>query len=638
MCGIGGIWHRRGGFASHDDLRRMMSAMHHRGPEGAAFSRLDEGSLLLGFLLLGFTGEGRATQPLYNEDYTVGLVYNGEIYDYAALRARLLKQGHRFRGTSDSEVIIHLYEQDPRSFYEQLNGEFSFVLWDSRREELLLVRDRYGVKPLHYGFLNGGFVFASEAKGLHALSGFPVALDPNFWAGPGVGVADNAATAFTGIASVRPGHLLRVGRDSVREERWYTPRFERKTGDLRATLTRAVQRRLEGDPPIALSLSSGIDSTIIAALMAESGQRFTAFSIGYDNAPYDESAVAAETAKYYGIPFERVRCSVEAFVDTLVPGVRSVEVGTNSLSTTARLALTKAVRGAGFKALMTGEGSDELFGGYPYFGIEAIWRAKSRAALATFRADEARSRNMFWKDVDDPKPGALGYACAYELHVRQMQRSLRWIFARDFRAAMRERPEDVFRRETELARGLDPFNATRMVSRSMLGSLVIPSLGDRVEMAHSLEGRAPYLDRDVIALAHGLSQDECIDPVTFTRKRALREAFADRLPPAHRAPPKHTQMAPMFADMWRLSRGRALLETYLCDRAIKRAGIFDPLFVRLVRSAWRAMPTPALDRVLGFIATTQILEAVFVQGRAAAPTLAMSDDRSPPVKRARAAP
>jgi asparagine synthase (glutamine-hydrolysing) len=185
---------------------------------------------------------------------------------------------------------------------------------------------------------------------------------------------------------------------------------------------------------------------------------------------------------------------------------------------------------------------------------------------------------------------------------------------------------------------LSPFDATRVVARSVLGSLVIPSLGDRVEMAHSLEGRVPYLDRDLIELAYSLPEAYCIDPYTLTRKHVLRRAFGGLLPLGHAAPAKHTLMAPTFADLARVPRGREILEALLSDRAIRRAGIFDRLFVRGLYAAFRRWPEGGhrhtmLDLVLAYVATTQALHMVHVEDllgkRGGTPHLALDDDLSP---------
>lgn len=701
MCGIGGIWRRGGGRAEHGELRRMMSALSHRGPEGAAFGRMDRGALILGFLRLGFTGMGLCQQPLYNEDYSIGLVYNGEIYDHMALRADLIGRGHVFRTTSDSEVIIHLYEEHGDRFFEHLNGEFSFVLWDSRKDALLLVRDRFGVKPLLYAWHRDRFVFASEAKGILALDGFTAELDPAHFAGPAIGLADCAVTAFRGIRSVRPGHVMRVTRSGVREEAYWRPPFrevggqgaEREGGReseigsralsleeasraVREVVTRAVRRRMEGDPPMAVSLSSGLDSTIVCGLMAAEarrrGRKLTAFSVGYEGAAHDESAAAERTAAHFGVGFERVSCSAASLAPHFLSAMWSIEVPTNSLSATARIRMTAAVRGAGLKAVMSGEGSDELFGGYPYFGLEAIWRARlgraqtgspggtgtggqaggdggARArgerAWLRFREDEAHSRGIFWDDGEAwrTSDSLFGYPSVYEQRLARMQRDSRRLFSRQWLWAMGEgAPLATAKREFDIAwmRRLSPFDATRALARGMLGSVVIPGLGDRVEMASSLEGRVPYLDREVVELACSLPEEHCIDPATFSRKHVLRRAFADLLPPGFSPPAKTTLMAPSFADLARTAEGRDMLEGLLSDRAIRNAGVFDPTFVRLLRAGWQVWPKQGrqharMDLLMGYVACTQALHHVLVDDglgkRGSLRLLALDEDRTPPL-------
>jgi asparagine synthase (glutamine-hydrolysing) len=304
---------------------------------------------------------------------------------------------------------------------------------------------------------------------------------------------------------------------------------------------------------------------------------------------------------------------------------------------------------------MSGEGSDELFGGYPYFGIEAIWRQLStdphrgHAALARFRADEAMSRGMFWDDGDAWKraPRPFGFASAYTQRIQAVTRASRFMFSRSWLSRRTRTPMEIALEELDpsVLRGLAPFDATRLVARSVLGSLVIPSLGDRVEMAHSLEGRVPFLDLDVVERAYALSEAHCIDPVTLVRKRVLRHAFGDLIPKGHRAPPKHTLMAPPLRDLLRTPRGRVLLETLTSDLAIRNTGVFDPLFVRSLRTAFaicpeRAVQTRAgsmLDLTLTYVLTTQALHYVFVEDglarRGGEPRLALDEDRSPPPTR-----
>lgn len=634
----------------------MLTAMGHRGPEGAGFARLDGGALLLGFLKLAFTDEAGGMQPLFNEDEQLALVYNGEIYDYEADRRALQDRGHRLRTRSDSEVLLHRYEEQGEDFIQDLNGEFAFALWDGPRRRLLLARDAYGVKPLFTARRRSAFAFASEAKALLAWPGFSAALEPRWFNGAGLGLPSTERTPFVGITSLRPGHRMWVEASASRVARWWRPAFGGAAGirpeeareRVRAELARAVARRVGGDVPIALALSSGVDSTAVAALTAQIRPDRSAFTLSYPGAPYDEAAAAGRTAAALGLRFTPVPCPLEALAEGLLPSIYQTEVPTNSLSTVARLRLSAAVRAAGFKALAGGEGSDEIFGGYPYFVLERIWRDLARgapgaeAALARFRRAEALSRGVFWEDGSawrraPPLFGAPSVVHLRALKARPLQRAL---LSRDASARLGgEGPLDALTAEldpTEL-RALHPFDATRMVSRSVLGTFAIPALGDRVEMAASLEGRVPYLDAALVRLAVSLPEEICLDTKNYISKIVLRDAVKDLLPPGFSPPPKHTGMAPPFAALWPLPAGRAIFEALLDPAAVRRAALLRPAFVAAVWAAWRRLPQggarfTALDGVLGYLLSVQALHHAFVERPAASrPTgarLAL-EDRSP---------
>lgn len=644
MCGIVGLWNRSGPRPSLEHLQQMMATVAHRGPEGSGFARLDENRLLFGFLLLGFTGAGTAHQPMFNEDYSIALVFNGEIYDFEKLRADLIQKGHSFRTASDSEVIIHLYETYGEEFHRHLNGEFSFVLWDARKGKLLCARDPFGVKPLYYTRTGSGFAFASECKALLSLPQVSRELNPLYWRGPGVGLADNRVTPFQGIHSVRPGHYLHVYPDRVVEEPYFVPNFsktevtyEQAVAQVREALHRAVARRLEGDPPIALSLSSGIDSTILCGVMSslerERGRKVQAFSLGYPGAGYDESAIAEQTARRFSADFHRIDYPQTQFADDLLDGLYAVEVGTNSLSTTARIGLTKAVQRSGLKAIMSGEGSDELFGGYPYFGADHLWsllkdqswheRARSRL-WREFAATESKSRGMFWNGSPWRLPPATlyGYPSEYQARIQRVGKIRNVLFSTDhltatahydpLQAALEELPPVNLE-------SLSPFDVTRCISRSVLGSLVIPSLGDRVEMAASLEGRVPYLDQELVRLAYSFDGTWCVSGGGTVRKKILRDAFGDLLADHPKAPPKHTLMAPAFSTLRSTERGRMLVEHLLSPGLTKEANLFSPLFVRGLKRLWERVPAhhprhASLDLTIAFIATNHGLFWAHVGG------------------------
>jgi asparagine synthase (glutamine-hydrolysing) len=657
MCGIGGVWQRDEREASFAQLTRMMSAMAHRGPEGAAFARLDRGQLLLGFLSLAFTEQPVAgMQPLFNEDYSIALVYNGEIYDHMSLRDDLIERGHRFRNRSDSEVIIHLYEEYGEQMFEHLNGEFAFVLWDARSGQLLCVRDRIGIKPLFYAEHNGAFVFASEIKGLLSLDGFHAEIDPLYFTGPGAGVADCAATAFSGVRAVRPGHVLRVSADGLEQRPYWLPdftkaaerTFEMALEQLDYELTQAVVRRVGGDVPVALSLSSGVDSATIAALSLRAGRSLPCFGIAYPGALYDESAAAQRTARHLGLTFEPVVCTPTSLADGYLRSIRSTEVAQTSLSSISRMALMSAIRGAGYKAVCNGEGSDELFGGYPYFRQEALWREiiaggaraeRARLDLKAFRQLEARSKGIFWPDVDGWKePSDLfGYPSAYHVQTRGRAAVIRRVMSRRALKAMAgATTTDAMMRELEpyeLHR-MDPFDATRVVSRSLFSSIIVPLLGDRVEMSASLEGRSPFTDYNVIKLAYSLPQEHCLEPGSLVQKRIVRSLAAPLLPADFSPPTKHNRLSPTFRAFSKTSVGGDLIDDLLSGRAVRDAGLLSGTAVAALRTAWRLAPGGGLgfarlDSALGYMLGVQALHHVFVASPPDVELIELSVDKTP---------
>lgn len=651
MCGIAGIWRPGGPAPAWSEMVGMLSAMGHRGPEGAAACRMDRGRLLLGFLALGFTDTPGSLQPLFNEDQTLALVYNGEIYDHAALRDELEACGHRFATRSDSEVLIHLHEQEGDAMLDRLNGEFAFVLWDEARRTLTAVRDRYGVKPLVYVELPGGGVaFASEAKALLSLPGVDAALDPLYLSGPGVGLADTSRTPFLGLRKVRPGHFRRWTTAGGREHRWWRPEPAPRSWSrldaqqaLRATLRTAVERRAGGEVPLGISLSSGIDSTIVSGLVAEVRGSRPTFTLSYPGRPFDEAATAARTARAHGHTPIAVPCPIDRLGERFLASIHATELATNSLSTVARMELAAAVQGAGLKALTGGEGADELFGGYPYFGLEAIWRegdpAVRRSAERAFQASEALSVSVFW----DRRPGgaqareALGMDSVYAGRVQRAAMMQRLLYTPDLLARAGS-PAGVLADELDLPhlRTVSPFDRTRTVARSVLGTFAIPALGDPVEMSASLEGRVPFLDRDVVALAFSFPEALCVEPGTFRRKAILRDACADLIPTGHTAPPKHIWMAPTFAELRRTPVGRALLHDHLDDAAVARTGWLRRGTVRALRHLARLLPpshprTLQLDSLVGWCLSIQALHHVFIDSphRFAATAPVSVQDRTP---------
>ncbi|MCP4438818.1 MAG: asparagine synthase (glutamine-hydrolyzing) [Aureispira sp.] len=634
MCGIAGLWNLSGKKAPFEELQKMISIQQHRGPEGAAYTAMANSSVLLGFLKLGFTDNQLGMQPLFNEDGSIALVYNGEIYDYQHIRNDLIAKGHKFYTYSDSEVLIHLYEEYGMDFLHQLNGEFAFALYDDRQKKMIVARDPFGINPLTYAFHNGHFCFSSEAKGVLVLKDFQRKLSSTYLSSVAIGIPNTQLTIFEGIQNLRPGHCMVITTEGIQEHyQYWAPSFEKTKDDFdtvqqktRTHIRNAVQRRLEGKPPIALSLSSGIDSTIIAGISKSLGYQLPVFSLGYSGRSYDESAMAELSAKHYEIPFHRVEVSTEEIIANYRHSLFHTESTTNSLSNAARFLMDGSIRSAGLKAIIGGEASDEVFGGYPYFILEGLWRMQlagdpnAHTLFKQFKTNEKKSHRIFWdipKGWDSlPSPynsPVLAYIRAQKAH------GLARLWNKDIRKTANKSPEQLFLEEVPPAnmKQRSGFDTTRIVARSVISTFGFPGLGDRIEMGNSLEGRVPFLDKQVVEYAYTLPEKYCLNLKNIQGKYILRETFKDILPPQFHSPPKHTFMSPTFAEAFKTKIGRDIYATYLSNATIKNTGLINPWALRISKTLWKLTPRSwqnylFIDSLQGLLLSVQLLHDIFV--------------------------
>ena len=641
MCGIVGIVKTTGEHVAADDIRLMSSTLVHRGPDEAGFALLDGGRVGFGHLRLSIIDLEGGRQPIYNEDHSVSLVFNGEIYDYRGLREDLIARGHVFRTESDSEVIIHLYEEYGLDFFRYLNGEFAILLWDQKSRRLIAARDRFGVKPLFYRETGSEVLFASEAKAILALPRVERRIANQYLMGPLFGVFPPDNSPFAGIFALKPGHMLVIEDDQVRlPVPYWTMKFDVRSDMSREEaergvyerLEKAVTRRMVADVDVGVYLSGGLDSTLVCALMAAWGKRLRAFNIGFSGSAYDESSLSARIARHYGAEFSSLDCSMESMSERYLETIYHVEFALANPSAMGKLMLSEYVRAHGVKVCLTGEGADEGFGGYAFFKLEKIWqllesphaaeRHHGEQLLTKMKHIDQRSRGILW-DNDLPwrrGPRTLGYANYQHIRAWYGHRHAQRIFNRkklDLTSA--DSPLRVFETNflTEAMSGLDSFNASRLVAMGQLSGYVIPSLGDRVEMAHSVECRTPFLDRDLIEFIAQVPTQYFLDMEHLREKDLLRRATDRLLPDFVRGEHKH----PFFSNNWRAfyrtRRGREIFEELTSVRALRKAGIFNTNWASLYLALWKSAPESSrffkrLDLFVGFILGVQALDAQFV--------------------------
>ena len=554
MCGIAGYVGGDAAPAQREaDLVRMCGAIRHRGPD-------DEGhrvtpDVALGMRRLRIIDVEGGDQPISNETGTVHVVFNGEIYNHRLLRGRLEATGHRFATQSDTEVLVHLYEEMGERLVHELRGMFAFAIWDDRRERLLLARDRLGIKPLSYWPRERGIAFASELRSLLALRELPREVDraaiAEFLA---FGHITERRSPLVGVRKLPPGHLLVWDAiDGIREQQYWSPvRSEQPVRDdreaveeLRRLLADAVASHLESEVPLGAFLSGGVDSSAVVAQMARvQGRAVSTFSIGFDEAAFNELPDAALVARELGTNHTAlvVRPDADALIDEVVHAFDEPFADPSALPTylAAQLARQHVT------VALSGDGGDELFGGYTRYEErlrrwelrpELLRRAIGAAASRAPHTLPGRNRLL---DLARTRRGR--YATAVASAIAPALGGV----ARDELVALSPSLDAVLDPWFELASGRDFATQVMMVDTMTYLPSDILSKVDRTTMAVSLEARVPLLDHPLVEFAMALpSRLKLRDGVG---KWILREAIAPQVPARVLEKPKQGFAVPI--DRW----------------------------------------------------------------------------------------
>ena len=617
MCGIAGQFVRHGDrVVDAASIGRVALLLAHRGPDEWGYYLEPQRRVLLIHTRLAIVDLAHGRQPLSNEDGSLWLTANGEIYDHQRLARELQARGHVFQSRSDNEVILHLYEEHGEDFVQHLRGEFAFALYDGRRRTLLLVRDRFGIKPLYYAFLDGAILFASEVKALLAHRDFATRLDPETLHSMLCTIIPPGDTVFENIKQVEPACLLRVTESATLRRRYWTlplqpekpagPPDPRRAAEavegFRERLSEAVRLRLQGDVEVGTYLSGGIDSSSIACLMAGGSARpVKAFTIRFRNPAYDEAPFAADLARAAGLEQQVVHIDRGDLAAHFVRSQWHNEIPVMNAHSAAKFLLS-ALAGAKVKVVLTGEGADELLMGYPQFRhhdlLEQVRQHPGEGAycrqLEQFLAHEGvqfgvtRARRYVEFDRIVELFGAYPYPL---LRALSLQSARQAFFARTFQRRIRGR-DPVARLAARLDRaemvGLAPLRATQLLLfKTDLAGYILKALGDRAEMAHSVEGRVPFLD-------HPLVEYVCRLPVALLQrnhcdKHLLREAVQGLMPEGLRARGKKMFLSPSL-EVLGLHDGHPLWQEYLAPNLVREVGVFSPVALAAVRHLVRVLP------------------------------------------------
>lgn len=638
MCGIAGLVSALPEITpDRQRLQRMIAAMQHRGPDGFGFHVAP--GVGLAHARLSIIDLVTGDQPIRNESGSVQIVLNGEIFNYRELRETLLQQGHHFYTTSDTEVIVHAYEQHGLDFVEQLNGQFALALWDGQRRRLVLARDRAGIRPLVYAQTADGLAFASEAKSLFAGNVLTPELDL-------LGIAEVATfwspiaprTSFQGVSAIPPG-CLAVYESGKLEVRKYwdwsfdvDPAIAARGPDeaaeaLRALFIDAVRLQLRADVPLGTYLSGGLDSSAVTAAAHRAGHTdLRTFSIAFQDREFDESFFQEEIASHLGTRHTALRLSDSDIGTALPRALWHVESPLVRTAGIPLMMLADKVREHGIKVVLTGEGADEVFAGYDIFKEASIRRFWGRQPASTCRP-ALLGRLYGYLDNSPTRMGKLTAAWfaqgisqprdpwfAHRLRWSTTQRALRLLSPEARTAVDRQHPlgqlmELAPRPQTSwdgLAR--DQY----VEATTLLPGYLLHAQGDRVAMAASIEGRFPFLDHRLIEFAGRLPSSWKLRGLE--EKHLLRKAVSEWLPPGIAARTKQPYRAPDAVSFFRNGKPLDYVAETLSKRNLRNAGIFDAEAVgRLVAKCGAGAAIGFSDNMSFLITlTTQMLHDQYV--------------------------
>jgi asparagine synthase (glutamine-hydrolysing) len=556
MCGIVAAFSHRDPI-SDAAFQRAVQSLHHRGPDGQRYWIAGDRRVALGHARLSIIDLSTGDQPIASEDARTRIVVNGEFYGYESIQRELEKAGHCLRTRSDSEIALHLYEDIGPQCLHRLRGEFAFVLWDERHRTIFAARDRFGIKPLFYTLHRGTLYFASEVKALFA-AGVPARWDAESLYHLVELGGHQARTLFEGVMQIPPGHYLLATEGHVQLSPYWDfnfptvddasrPRSDASYAEeFRLALDEAVRIRLRADVPVGCYLSGGLDSSAVLGLAARhQSEPIRAFTLTFDRAEYDESEVAREMAAHAGAQFVPIPIRQSDLADHFGAAIVQAETLCINAHGVAKYLLSRAVRDAGYKVVITGEGSDEILGGYPHFRRDVLLynrQGQDPALVRDLLADLERlnpvSRGLL---LPDGRAGPLemvrrllGFVPSWMETFSARAEKMRTLLAPEFLEKFGHRDDfrDLFSEMDVQGKLLarEPLNQSLYLwAKTGLPGYILTMLGDRMEMAHSIEGRVPFLDHRVVEVIQSQPVPQKIRGMTekYVLRQAAREVISD---------------------------------------------------------------------------------------------------------------
>jgi asparagine synthase (glutamine-hydrolysing) len=569
MCGIVAFYSRREPI-SPALLERATNSLWHRGPDSQRHWVSRDNRVGLGHARLSIIDLSTGDQPIASEDNRTHIIANGEFYSYEAIQKELESRGHRLRTHSDSEIALHLWEELGPQCLHQLRGEFAFVIWDDKQKCLFAARDRFGIKPLFYAWHGDTLYIASEVKALFA-AGVPARWDhESVYQSVSFG-GHQMRTLYDGVFQVPPGHYLIATDRHLQITQYWDFDYPRASdsgsrrsdadyiAEFRHELEEAVRIRLRADVPVGVYLSGGLDSCAVLGLAARHrSDPIQAFTLTFDDVAYDEGPIAREMAALAGAEFHTIPINQQSLAEAFSNAILQSETLCVNAHGVAKFLLSKAVRDAGYKVVITGEGSDEILGGYAHFRRDMLLYNREgqdpeeiENLLKWLNEHNTVSRGLLLPDGDvgdlEAVRRTLGYVPSWIETFSSRAVKMQQLLSKDFGCRFKER--ESYRQllsDIDIPNQLkdrDPLNQSLYLwGKSVLSGYILTMLGDRMEMGHSIEGRVPFLDHHVV---------ECIcrQPINMkvrgmTEKFVLREAVRDVITDTVYRRQKHPFLSP----------------------------------------------------------------------------------------------
>ena len=569
MCGIVGV------FSRHQPvhaavLERATRSLHHRGPDGQRQWVSADRRVGLGHARLSIIDLTTGDQPIASEDGRTRIVVNGEFYGYEAIRQELQQRGHRLKTKTDSEIALHLYEDLGVHCLEHLRGEFALVLWDENRRRLFAARDRFGIKPLFYAWVGETLYIASEVKALFA-AGVPARWDEESMYHSMAFGGHQVRTLYDGVLQVPPGYFMLVTDKHVQLNQYWDFNYPAQdqtpaarsdaeyAAEFREALEESVRIRLRADVPVGVYLSGGLDSCSVLGLAARHHAKpIKAFTLTFENADYDEGPIAREMAAKVGAEFHTIPIRQRDLADAFTDAIAQAECVCVNAHGVAKYLLSRAVRDAGYKVVLTGEGSDEVLGGYPHFRRDMLLynrEGQDPQAIADLLrwldAQNTVSRGLLLPDGEignlDAVKRVLGYVPSWIETFSSRTVKLRPLLADWFQQKYGHREGEYnILDDTNIARqlkGRAPLHQSLYLwSKTVMAGYILTMLGDRMEMGHSVEGRVPFLDHKLVEVIVNQPVSQKIRGMT--EKYVLREAVKDVITETVYKRQKHPFLSP----------------------------------------------------------------------------------------------